>query len=45
MTLWISQVLALDEVDVVLFMVEPEPAGKGDQYIAELLKKIKSLYF
>ena len=36
---------ALDEVDVVLFMVEPEPAGKGDQYIAELLKKIKKPVF
>ncbi|MFR3789061.1 MAG: GTPase Era [Lactobacillus paragasseri] len=36
-----SSYSALDEVDVVLFMVEPEPAGKGDQYIAELLKKIK----
>ena len=37
-----SSYSALDEVDVVLFMVEPEPAGKGDQYIAELLKKIKN---
>lgn len=36
-----SSYSALDEVDVVLFMVEPEPAGKEDQYIAELLKKIK----
>lgn len=36
-----SSYSALDEVDVVLFMVEPEPAGKGEQYIAELLKKIK----
>ena len=36
-----SSYSVLDEVDVVLFMVEPEPAGKGDQYIAELLKKIK----
>ena len=36
-----SSYSALDEVDVVLFRVEPEPAGKGDQYIAELLKKIK----
>ena len=34
-----SSYSALDEVDVVLFMVEPEPAGKGDQYIAELIKK------
>lgn len=40
-----SSYLALDEVDVVLFMVEPEPAGKGDQYIAELLKKIKKPVF
>lgn len=40
-----SSYSALDEVDVVLFMVEPEPAGKVDQYIAELLKKIKKPVF
>lgn len=40
-----SSYSALDEVDVVLFMVEPEPAGKGDQYITELLKKIKKPVF
>lgn len=40
-----SSYSALDEVDDVLFMVEPEPAGKGDQYIAELLKKIKKPVF
>lgn len=40
-----SSYSALDEVDLVLFMVEPEPAGKGDQYIAELLKKIKKPVF
>lgn len=40
-----SSYSALDEVDVVLFMVEPEPAGKGDQYIAELLRKIKKPVF
>lgn len=40
-----SSYSTLDEVDVVLFMVEPEPAGKGDQYIAELLKKIKKPVF
>ena len=40
-----SSYSALDEVDVVLFMVEPEPAGKGDQYIAEILKKIKKPVF
>ena len=40
-----SSYSALDEVGVVLFMVEPEPAGKGDQYIAELLKKIKKPVF
>lgn len=40
-----SSYSALDEVDVVLFMVEPEPAGKGDQYIAELLEKIKKPVF
>ena len=36
-----SSYSTLDEVDVVLFMVEPEPAGKGDQYIAEMLTKVK----
>lgn len=40
-----SSYSALDEVDVVLFLVEPEPAGKGDQYIADLLKKIKKPVF
>ena len=32
---------SLNDVDLVLFMVEPEPAGKGDRYIAELLEKVK----
>lgn len=32
---------SLNDVDLVLFMVEPEEIGKGDQYIAELLKKVK----
>lgn len=32
---------SLNDVDMVLFMVEPEEIGKGDQYIAELLKKVK----
>lgn len=40
-----SSYSALDEVDVVLFMVEPEPAGKGDHYIADLLKKVKKPVF
>ncbi|MBP2057055.1 GTP-binding protein Era [Lactobacillus colini] len=35
-----SSYSALDEVDAVVFMVEPEPAGKGDHYIAELLNKV-----
>ncbi|MDF7638966.1 GTPase Era [Lactobacillus sp. ESL0791] len=32
---------SLNEVDLVLFMVEPEKIGKGDEYIANLLKKVK----
>lgn len=40
-----SSLSTLDEVDVVLFMVEPEPAGKGDHYIADLLSKINKPVF
>ena len=32
---------SLNDVDLVLFMVEPEKIGKGDQYIADLLKEVK----
>lgn len=32
---------SLNDVDLVLFMVEPEEIGKGDQYIADLLKEVK----
>ena len=32
---------SLNDVDLVLFMVEPEDMGKGDQYIADLLKEVK----
>lgn len=32
---------SLNDVDLVLFMVEPEEAGKGDQFIAEQLKNVK----
>lgn len=32
---------SLNDVDLVLFMVEPEEVGKGDQYIMEQLKKVK----
>ena len=31
---------SLNDVDLVLFMVEPEDIGKGDQYIASLLKEV-----
>ena len=31
---------SLNDVDLVLFMVEPEEIGKGDQYIANLLKEV-----
>lgn len=32
---------SLNDVDLVLFMVEPEEAGKGDRFIAEQLKNVK----
>lgn len=35
-----ASVSSLNEVDLILFMVEPEKMGKGDQYIIELLKKV-----
>lgn len=32
---------SLEDVDLVLFMVEPEsPIGKGDRYVAEILKQV-----
>ncbi|WEV36136.1 GTPase Era [Lactobacillus sp. ESL0677] len=34
-------VSSLNDVDLVLFMVEPEKMGKGDEYIVNLLKQIK----
>ena len=36
-----ASVSSLNDVDLVLFMVEPEEMGKGDQYIANLLKEVK----
>lgn len=32
---------SLNDTDLVMFLVEPEAAGKGDQYVADLLKKVK----
>lgn len=32
---------SLNDVDLILFMVEPEKMGKGDAYITDLLKKVK----
>ena len=32
---------SLNDVDLILFMVEPEKMGKGDAYIVDLLKKVK----
>ncbi|MEB3365336.1 hypothetical protein SDC49_22700 [Lactobacillus sp. R2/2] len=32
---------SLNDVDLILFMVEPEKMGKGDAYITDLLKKAK----
>jgi GTP-binding protein Era len=36
---------ALNEVDVILFMVEPHEPDRGDKFIVELLKKIQSPVF
>jgi GTP-binding protein Era len=33
---------ALNEVDVILFMVEPHEAGRGDKAIIDLLKRVQS---
>ncbi|WP_251717783.1 GTPase Era [Lactobacillus agrestimuris] len=35
----------LNDVDLVLFMVEPESPGKGDKFIIEQLKKVKAPVF
>ena len=32
---------SLKDVDLILFMVEPEEMGKGDAYIADMLKDVK----
>lgn len=32
---------SLNDVDLIMFMVEPKEAGKGDEYLADLLKKAK----
>ena len=32
---------SLEDVDLILFMVEPEEMGKGDAYIADMLKDVK----
>lgn len=32
---------SLEDVDLILFMVEPEEMGKGDAYIANMLKDVK----
>ncbi|MDF7668289.1 MULTISPECIES: GTPase Era [unclassified Lactobacillus] len=36
-----ASVSSLNDVDLVLFMVEPEKMGKGDEYIIDLLKQVK----
>ncbi|MDF7682722.1 GTPase Era [Lactobacillus sp. ESL0679] len=36
-----ASVSSLNDVDMVLFMVEPEKMGKGDEYIVNLLKQVK----
>lgn len=35
-----SSYSALNDVEAVLFMVDPEPAGKGDMFIIDLLKNV-----
>lgn len=40
-----SSYSALDEVDVVLFMVEPEPAGKETNILLNFLRKLKTCIF
>lgn len=36
-----ASILSLNEVDLVLFMVEPDEIGKSNEYIGDLLKKVK----
>lgn len=36
---------SLNEVDLILFMVEPEKMGRGDQYIISLLQKVTTPVF
>lgn len=36
-----ASISSLKDVDMVLFMVEPKKAGKGELYIADLLKDLK----
>ncbi|MDF7671973.1 GTPase Era [Lactobacillus sp. ESL0701] len=36
-----ASISSLNDVDLVLFMVEPEKMGKGDEYIIDLLKQVK----
>ena len=35
-----SSYSALNDVEAVLFMVDPEPAGNGDMFIIDLLKNV-----
>lgn len=36
---------SLNDVDLIMFMVEPRKAGKGDEYLLDLLKKVKKPVF
>lgn len=36
-----ASISSLSDVDLILFMVEPEKMGKGDAYIINLLKQVK----
>lgn len=36
-----ASISSLNEVDLVLFMVEPDEIGKSNEYIGDLLKKVK----
>lgn len=40
-----SALESLNEVDVIIYMVEPFEPGQGDMYIINLLKKVKSPVF
>ena len=40
-----TSIESLREVDIILFMVEPQEIGRGDKFVIELLKKVQSPVF